>query len=140
MIGEALKAEIIASTALQAFVQGDSPGYDRVFPLVIPQQVPRGTKTIPCIVYAITAVERSQTYCGTIGLVRTRFSTDCYSKSYEEARNMAKALRELLTDFRGALGGTVATRTIVLETDFDLTDSEPGLFRVMQTWAVWHEE
>lgn len=137
MLHSALKAELVANTGTNAYI-GGTP--DRVFPLVIPQQVPRGTQTTPCVVYEQRERREGVSYCGSDGLVRTVLALDSYSTEYDEAKALAKAVRHALADFRGQLGGIVEVRAATLESEFDVQDFEPGLFRVNQTWVFWHVE
>ncbi len=137
MLHEALKAELIANTGTNAYI-GGTP--NRVFPLVIPQQVPRGTQTTPCVVYEQRDCRRAISYCDTDKLVRTTIVLDCYSTEYDEAKALAQAVRLALIDFFGLLGGIVLVRAASLESEFDVQDFEPGLFRVNQTWVFWHVE
>ena len=85
-------------------------------------------------------VSRQTTYCGKNPVVRTTMRLDIYSKEYNEAKEVAAAVRELLSDFSGLLGGIVDTRTATLENEFDVQDFEPGLYRVSQSWSFWHVE
>lgn len=141
MLYRGLVAELVGSTPTSGFLAGDSGESNRVYPLVIPQKKPRnGTQVTPCVVYQTRNVDRQVTYCGTSGLLRTEMQLDCYATSYEDAADLAAAVRELLTDFRGSLGGVVSVRHAALQTEFDLQDPEPGLYRVSQLWVFWHEE
>jgi hypothetical protein len=132
-----LRNELIAATTTAAYLAGVP---DRVYPLVIPQKVPGGAAQVPCVVYAYQSIDRQTTYCGVSGLARATMMLDCYATTYDEARDLAAAVFAVLTDFRGMLGGVTAVRTATLETELDLEDPEPGLYRVMQTWTIWYEE
>ncbi len=135
-----LVAELVASTATATYLAGIAPDPDRVYPLVIPQKVPGGAVQYPCVVYEQVDAQRQVAYCGTSGLVRTTLRLDCYSPSYDEARDLSRAVYETLRDFRGMLGGIVDVRAASLSTEFDVQDFEPGLFRVSQSWTFWHLE
>lgn len=130
--------EELATAALTAALLAGTP--NRIYPLVIPQKVPRGAAQTPCVVYETSNVERQTTYCGVSGLVRTTMRLDCYAEDYNTSKQVAQAVRLVLSDFRGMLGGTVDVRHAALETEFDVQDFEPGLYRVSQTWAIWHVE
>lgn len=136
---EALKAELVSNTNTSSLLAGSSPGLDRVYPLVIPQKKP-GVKQLPGVVYTRTAWAAGVSYCGTDELVMTTLRIDCYDVTYDGADELARAVRGALMDFRGNLGGTVEVRTANLETEFDVQDFEPGLFRVTQSWNFWHVE
>lgn len=119
----------------------------RVFPIVIPQRDPKATPEVPALVYAFSGVARGVSYCGTDRLARSSVTIDCYATRYHDARALASAVRSALLDFRGAMGDasqsptvTVNVRTANITTEFDLLDIEPGLYRVSQSWEIWHEE
>lgn len=136
-LGSALRVELAGHTATATFLAGTP---DRVFPQVIPQKVPGGAAQIPAVVYERRVVQRQVTYCGTSGLVRTTVSLDCYAASYDEAQDLAAAVRGALIDYSGLLGGIVDVRAASLDTEFDVQDFEPGLYRVSQSWTFWHTE
>ena len=140
MIWQGLKAELAGDSHTAAYLAGLDGAPDRIYPLVIPQKVPRGVQTVPCVVYQETAVERQLTYCGTSGLVRSRMALDIYATSYDQCKLLAAAVRNALQDFNGLLGGIVDVRNAILETELELQDIEPGLYRVTQSWAFWHVE
>ena len=137
MIHVAIRNELVSNTGTNAYI-GGTP--NRVFPLVVPQKVPNGVTTMPCVVYETGDVQRGVSYCGTDRLVRTMMRIDCYSTEYDEVKELAQAVRHALIDYRGSLGGIVDVRAANLETEFDLQDFEPGLFRVSQSWVFWHVE
>lgn len=141
MLHQGLFEELVSNTHTSQYFAAQSTGeIDRVFPSVLPQKVPRGQKYLPGLTYETRDVSRQTTYCGKSGLVRTTLELNIYSKEYDEAKTVAAAVRETLSDFRGLLGGIVDTRTATLENEFDIQDFEPGLYRVSQTWSFWHVE
>ena len=113
---------------------------NRVFPMVIPQAKRGGAPTVPAVVYDLRAVARLVTYCGTSGLVQSTVTIDCYAVDYDTAKELAAAVRRSLIDFKGLLGGLVDVRYVSLQSEFDVQDIEPGLFRVSQSWLFWHTE
>lgn len=140
MLHIGLEQELATNTNTAAYLAGVGSAPNRIYPIVIPQKVPRGSPVMPCVTYETRAVARQVTYCGVSGLIRTTLQLDCYAVDYNTAKEVAQAVREVLSDFRGMLGGTVSVRTASLETEFDVQDFEPGLYRVSQSWAIWHVE
>lgn len=134
---DAVYEHLLQNTATAAYLAGTP---NRVFPLVIPQTQPRGAPKVPCVVFTTIAVERQQKYCGTDGLVRARVTLDYYAKTYGEATQLAAAGRHALLDYNGMLGGVVFVRHASLDTELDVLDPEPGLYRVSQSWSIWHVE
>jgi hypothetical protein len=134
---DAIYAHLLQETSTATHFAG-SP--NRIFPLVIPQTQPRGAQKMPCVVFTTIAVERQQKYCGTDGLVRARVTLDYYAKTYGEVTEIAAAGRHALLDYKGLLGGVVFVRHASLDTELDVLDPEPGLYRVSQSWSFWHVE
>src|SRR5512138_859594 len=133
MLHIGLEQELATNTHTSTYLAGVNSAPNRIYPIVIPQKVPRGAQVTPCVVYETRAVDRQVTYCGVSGLVRTTLQLDVYAEDYNTVKEVARAVREVLADYRGLLGGTVDTRHASLETEFDINDFEPGLYRVSQT-------
>lgn len=140
MLHEGLAAELISNTAVATFVVTPGAAYARVFPLVIPQKKPNGDAQVPAVVYSQISVEHQVTYCGTTGVARTIMRIDSYAKTYNEAKQLGAAVKAALIDYRGRLGNLVDLRAASLESELDLHDFEPGLYRVSQTWVFWHKD
>lgn len=117
-----------------------APNLSRIFNGTVPQKKPGSRPYMPCVVYNLRSVDRQQVYCGTSGLVRSTIMLDSYATTYEGAKTLARAVRLALIDYSGMLGGTVDVRNAALQTEFDVNDNEPGLYRVSQTWIIWHAE
>lgn len=111
----------------------------RIFPLVIPQATAATLLRQPCLVYTRLEVRRQQKFCGTDGLVRSEFQLDCYATTYAGSQNLAAATRAALIDFRGVMG-SVDVRTTFLDSEHDLVEPDPGLYRVVQRFILWHDE
>jgi hypothetical protein len=139
MIGAAIKAELVQATPTAGFLT-DAPNPDRVYPLIMPQKKPNGPAQVPAVVYGQANTDRQALYCGTSGTVATRLTLDSYAIDYDEVHDLAKAVKDVLQDFRGLLGGIVRVKDAKLENEIDLPDVDPGLFRVSQSWVFWHLE
>lgn len=139
-LAAAIRAELVSHTASAIYVAGVDGAPDRVYPVVIPQKVPNGAQVVPAVVMSVGTVDRSRTQCGTIALVRTRVTLDCYATTYAEAHDLAAAVRQVLIDFRGELGQQLTVKDAALQNEIDLSDIEPGLYRVSQDWEFWHVE
>lgn len=106
---------------------------DRVYPLVIPEQVYDAATKRPCIVYQRDGLDKSRTFCGTIGLQYSSFAFDCYARKYLDAQAVAEAVKSLFEDYQGGV-----IDDVLFENQFDGLDPEPGLFRVRVTLGFWH--
>jgi hypothetical protein len=114
---------------------------DRIYPLMIPQHVYSEATKQPCIVYTRTNVQRRPTFCTSVGLIATGFRVDSYARTYVQAVELAAAVKTALIDFTGSWGSPAQTISrVMLDNEFDLLDPEPGLYRVSQTYTVWHIE
>jgi hypothetical protein len=124
-------ATILTNTAGVTAVVGA-----RVHPLIIPQNE-RGQGSQPCLVYQVITRERSKTRCGTVALVRTSLQVDAYGRTYASAKAASEACIAALLDYRGTVGA-VTIKDVALSAEIDLTDPEPGLYRVSNTFEIWH--
>lgn len=140
MIENALYARLASYSAVSALVaDAVSPTTYRIYPLVIPQHVQGEAAQQPSIVYSKDSVERQVLFIGTNNVVRVSFQIDCYAVSHIAALTLAAAVRSALLDYAGVSAGVVI-RASSLENEFSAVDPEPGLYRVVQSWSIWHEE
>jgi len=107
---------------------------ENIFPLHVPQGFDK-----PCIVYQVVDVTRQVTYSGTNKLVQAFVQFDCLAKRYADAQQIAAVVREALTDYSGEMAGT-AVRGCFLTAEQDLSDIEPGFFRVSLNFNLWYVE
>jgi hypothetical protein len=111
----------------------------RIFPLVIPQHLWGEVTKLPCLVYQRDGSGRGSTYCSQDTLIWATFQFDCYARTEAQMRQLARAIRLRLQNFRGMMGDT-EVRIALLENDFDGLDPDPGLYRRTQRWVIWHIE
>jgi len=135
---DALFAALSADTSI-ADLLGDPPR-TRIYRGLIPQKQPGQKAKMPAVVINISTPDRQVANCGTVGTVMSRLQLDCYDLTHDGAWAVAAEVRSTLLDFRGMLGGTVLVRSASLENESEIVDLEPGLYRVLQTWAIWHKE
>lgn len=112
---------------------------ERVFPLMIPQHAYDEATKLPCLVYQRVGTQRLPLFCATDSTVRTNYLVSSYARSYIKAKELADAVRGALIDFTGIMYG-VDVKKILSESEQDLDDPEPGLYRVLQTWTIWFVE
>lgn len=117
----------------------------RVYPLVIPQRSYDEVSRQPCLVYTVSR-ERAVSFSGTNNLVSASVQLDSYARTYAEALTLAAAVRTALVDFSGTWTSTASpqgvtkVQRVFIRNEIELTDPEPGLYRVMQEYQVWYEE
>lgn len=138
MIGSALFAFLGGDTTVGSMIT--TGGIVRVFPHIIPQRSKTAAALVPCVVYTITGRQRQKGYCETSRLVSSSVSLDSYATTFAVAEALASAVRALLIDYRGNMGGVLEVRDVTIDNEMSLEDTEPGLFRVVQMYTFWHEE
>lgn len=109
----------------------------RIFPLLIPQHVRANWEKLPCIVYQMTAREYQNLFCGTDAVVRVTVQLDAYAPTYDAALELAALVRVAMVDYSGLMG-TITVQRVQIEDESDALDEDPGLYRVQQTYRVWH--
>jgi len=120
---------------------------DRIYPMVIPQKSREDAVRHGCLVYSRIASTRNINLCGTERLTQSTMQVDAYAATFNVAKDgragalaIARAARRCLTDFRGELGGTggVVVKDIKCDSENEFTDPDPGLYRISQTYTIWH--
>jgi hypothetical protein len=132
MIGEALFTHLSTDVVVGALVGS------RIYPLMIPQHVYNEATKLPCVVYQRSGLDQPINTCGAEALVGTSMRVDSYARSYGLAVQLGAAVRDSLVNHSGPMGSVHVSR-VNLESELDLLDSEPGLYRVSQTYSIWHE-
>lgn len=111
----------------------------RVYPIVAPVSA-----ALPFAVYQRAVIERNQTLSVPVGVPRVSVQVDTYAATYEQAREIADALRENLDGWAGSAYG-VEVKHVALESERDgfvqLDGSElPPVYQITQTFDVsWQE-
>ena len=111
----------------------------RVFPIVAPVSA-----QLPFILYQRSTIERNQTLSVPTGVPRVSMQIDTYAATYEEARQIADALRANLDGSSFSAYG-VDVKHIALDTERDgfvqLDGSDlPPVYQINQTFDVsWQE-
>lgn len=140
MIQDAFYAFLSSQGAITAITS------TRIFPVVIPQKVYNESAKQPCLVYSFDSKERQRRYSGTDSLVASDVTIDCYATSYRQAQVLAAAVRSVLLDYSGTWTSNTSPQVshkvqkCFLDDEIDLDDSEPGVYRVSQSWAIWYDE
>lgn len=133
MIEQDIFARLRDDAGVSALVAG------RVFPVQIPQSPDQGHSKSPCVVFTLNSEARTPTVCDISSSVEGTYQMDSVSKSYFEAKAIAAAVRVCLNSFTGQMGGTAVDR-VLLDTAQDLIETEPGLYRVSQTYVFYYQE
>jgi hypothetical protein len=140
MIDEALFTLLKTDSGVGALVaEASSPIRYRIFPLVIPQHESTDLTAYPCIVFTKVGATRGVTLSGTDTLVNATYQVDSYATTYQAAAQMADAVRTALVDYNGTVGGH-QIKTANIQNELAITDPDPGLYRLMQTYSIWYVE
>jgi hypothetical protein len=139
VIDAALFSLLKASGVASLVAEGSSPTRHRIYPLVIPQHESGDLTPFPCVVFTKVGASRGVTLSGTDTLVNAEYQIDSYATTYTQAVQLSDAVRAALVDYSGTIGGH-AIKTANLDNEFALTDPDPGLYRIMQTYSVWYVE
>ena len=111
----------------------------RTYPSLAPMSA-----ALPFVTYQRTLIERNQTLDLPVGVPRVSVEMATYAITYEEAREVADALRAALDGWSGNAYG-VEVKHVALETERDgfvqLDGSElPPVYQITQTFDVaWQE-
>lgn len=99
-----------------------------VYPLVAPEDAP-----YPFIVYQRVSTLPIRSHAGNV-MDRPRYQISVWSNSYEQVVDVAENIKQALdlnqADFK------LATR----ESEIESTDAEPGLYRKVLDFFIWHIE
>lgn len=127
-----------AEAAIISLLRNSGLAGGRVYPQSLPQDGARAK--YPALI--VTRISGAPLYAddGEVGLSEPRIQVDCYGNTYTEAKDLADAVRPLLSAFDGNVNGTVI-QFVTLEDERD--DREGGAnaaeypFRVIQDYLVW---
>jgi hypothetical protein len=128
-----LRVALANSTAVTALVG------NRVFPVVAPAEA-----VYPFVTWRRVAVQRLQTLSIPVGLPRVTLDFSIYGATYDQARQVADAMRTVLDGYGGTVDNTVVHRASVEnETDdfVTLTGAElPPSYAITMTVETWWTE
>lgn len=108
----------------------------RVFPQIVPQEVWDSPTRKPCVVYSTQSVERQELFCGADSLVTHRVNVEAFARDPDTCQALATAIRGSIHNFRGLIGVTTF-KAIFVDSETDLDEPEPGMFRRSTTYVVW---
>jgi hypothetical protein len=128
-----LRVALANSTAVSSLVG------NRVFPVVAPAEA-----VYPFVTWRRVAVQRLQTLSIPVGLPRVTLDFSIYGATYDQARQVADAMRKVLDGYGGTVDNTVVHRASVEnETDdfVTLTGAElPPSYAITMTVETWWTE
>ena len=138
-IDGALLARLKAVTAVTDLVGAGSAA--RIYALHLKQN-----PTLEAIVFQPISAVRIHGFGTSRGTVEGRFQVDAWGNTFEEARDLADAIRgdgaasaSSLHRFRGTLDSTVI-QDVLLNTELAFYEDTDEDYRVMQDYTIWYEE
>lgn len=130
-----LWAYLNGTPGVTAVFSNTSPDQVRIYPQILPQR-----PTYPAATYQLVGQsDQLMMNATTNDMVQTSLNVDVYSDNSEDAETGAAAIIAALRDYRGEWSGRHVNR-VRLDNKFDLSDVEPGLYRVSMTFTIWHDE
>lgn len=128
-----LRSALTASPAVSSLVAS------RIYPVLAPASAP-----LPLVTWRRTAIQREQTLGGPMGMPRVTVEFSIYGTTYENAREIADAMRAVLDGYGGVSGTTQVNQTsLENETDDFVTLAGadlPPVYQITQTYDVWWQE
>ncbi len=108
----------------------------RIFPLLAPQDI-----TKPFVTFQRISSGRVKNLQGASFTAQTRFQIDCYATSYISARQIAEQLRLALDGWSDYTANpAIKGSSLITDSDFSITETDPKLYRVMMEFLITHDE
>lgn len=126
--------------ALQSHLSGYPSITDIVYERIYPVKIPAGTEGTS-LAYEVSGRDPLYDMGGSSGLGPVDIEINCWSQSYLEAKELAVAVKDRMSVFRGTIEGEVIRTTFFRdETDrFEKPDpaDEAGRYLVVLDFQVW---
>lgn len=111
----------------------------KVYPVMAP-----ASTALPFITYRRSGIQRQQTLQNPAGVPRVTFDVQVYAATYEDAREVADAVRKTLDGYAGTIDNTVVDQ-VSLENEADdfvaLAGADmPPAYQITLTYDVWWQE
>lgn len=111
----------------------------KIYPVMAPSST-----ALPFIAYRRGGIQRQQTLQNPAGVPRVTFELQVYAATYEDAREVADAVRRSLDGYAGTIDNTVIHQ-VSLENEVDdfvaLAGADmPPAYQITLTYDVWWQE
>jgi len=128
-----LRSALVASTAVTSLVSA------RIYPVLAP-----ATASLPFVTWRRVAIRRQQTLGGPSGMPVTSVEYSIFGTTYEQAREVADAMRSVLDGYGGTANNTEVKQTSLEQESDDfvtLGGAElPPAFQITQQYDVFWQE
>lgn len=118
-------ARLTASTALAAIVAG------RIWPMVLPQKT-----RLPAVSFQRVDSDYGPDLEGDGDLLRATIQVDCWALSYDQAKDMARAVRLAMSGATEAAGGFTA----ITVDGADAFEEHLNHYHASHDFVCWHRE
>lgn len=128
-----LRAALVGQAAVTSIVG------TKIYPVLAP-----ASAALPLVTWRRTGINREQTLAAPMGVPRVSVEYSIYATTYEQARDIADAMRGVLDGYGGTADNTDVKQTS-LENESDdfvtLAGAEmPPVYQITQTYDVWWQE
>lgn len=128
-----LRSALVANNAVSALIGS------RVYPVIAP-----ATAALPFVTWRRVAIRRQQTLGGPSGMPVTSVEYSIFGTTYEQAREVADAMRSVLDGYGGTANNTEVKQTSLEQESDDfvtLGGAElPPAFQITQQYDVFWQE
>lgn len=128
-----LRSALVASTAVTSLVSA------RIYPVLAP-----ATASLPFVTWRRVAIRRQQTLGAPMGMPVTSVEYSIFGSTYEQAREVADAMRVVLDGYGGTANNTEVKQTSLEQESDDfvtLGGAElPPAYQITQQYDVFWQE
>lgn len=128
-----LRAALVANSPVTTFIGS------RIFPLLAP-----ASAELPFVIWRRTGINREQSLKAPIGVPTVTVEYVVYGTTYEQARQIADAMRRVLDGYAGSADNTQVRNVSLVDESDDFVTLEgadlPPVYSVTQSYDVaWQE-
>lgn len=129
----ALRSALVGSTAVTALVS------TRIYPLLAP-----ASASLPFVTWRRSGITREQTLSAPMGVPRVSVEYSIYGTTYEQARDVADAMRVVLDGYGGTVDNTQVRQTSLENESDDFVELAgadlPPVYQITQSYDIWWQE
>jgi hypothetical protein len=128
-----LRTALVGTTAVTSLVSS------RIYPVLAP-----ASASLPFVTWRRSGIQREQTLGGPMGMPRVSVEYSIYGTTYEEARQVADAMRLVLDGYGGTSNNTEVKQTSLEDESDDFVQLAgadlPPVYQVTQRYDCWWSE
>lgn len=128
-----LRTALVGTSAVTSLVG------TRIYPVLAP-----ASAALPFVTWRRSGIQREQTLAGPMGLPRVTVEYSIYGTTYEEARQVADAMRVVLDGYGGTSDNTTVEQTSLEDESDDFVQLAgadlPPVYQVTQRYDCWWNE